>query len=135
MVERILSDNVNKQVRHVVSAPFIFAVIIPLVIFDFFIEVYHRICFPLYRIELVRRRDYVKIDRHKLSYLNPIEKVFCAYCGYANGLLAYGVEIAGRTEHYWCSVKHEEDENFNTPNHHDCFADYGDEDNIERRHE
>ncbi len=125
----------NKQARHTASVPFIFFMIVPLVILDFFLEIYHRICFPLYKIELVKRSEYIKIDRHKLEYLNYLEKGFCAYCGYANGLLAYAVEIAGRTEHYWCAVKHEEDENFNSPEHHKCFADYGDEDNIERRHE
>jgi len=28
------------------------------------------------------------------------------YCSYANGLLAYAVEIAGRTEQHWCPIKH-----------------------------
>jgi hypothetical protein len=28
------------------------------------------------------------------------------YCSYGNGLLAYVVEIAGRTEQHWCPIKH-----------------------------
>lgn len=28
------------------------------------------------------------------------------YCSYANGLLAYVVEVAGRTEQHWCLIKH-----------------------------
>ena len=38
--------------------------------------------------------------------MNAIEKVHCAYCSYANGLLAYAREISARTEQYWCSIKH-----------------------------
>jgi hypothetical protein len=46
------------------------------------------------------------MDRHSLSYLNPIEKVNCVYCGYFKGLIAYVQEIAARTEQFWCSIKH-----------------------------
>jgi hypothetical protein len=28
------------------------------------------------------------------------------YCSYGKGLLAYVVEIAGRTEQHWCPIKH-----------------------------
>jgi hypothetical protein len=54
----------------------------------------------------VRRSDYLVFDRHHLSYLNGLEKLNCAYCSYANGLLAYAREIAGRTELHWCPIKH-----------------------------
>jgi hypothetical protein len=30
----------------------------------------------------------------------------CMYCGYGNGVLAYAVEVAARTEQYWCPIKH-----------------------------
>jgi len=46
------------------------------------------------------------IDRHRLDYLNGIEKLNCVYCGYFNGLIAYIQEIAARTEQYWCPIKH-----------------------------
>ena len=46
------------------------------------------------------------IDRHSLSYLNPIEKLNCVYCGYFNGLIVYVQEIASRTEQFWCPIKH-----------------------------
>jgi hypothetical protein len=41
-----------------------------------------------------------------LAYLNPIEKLNCLYCAYANGVFAYTTEIAARTEQYWCPIKH-----------------------------
>ena len=36
-------------------------------IMDFWVELYHRVCFPFYRIAYVKRREYIKIDRHKLN--------------------------------------------------------------------
>jgi hypothetical protein len=47
-----------------------------------------------------------KIDRQHLAYLNWIEKLNCVYCGYANGVFAYVREVAGRTEQYWCPIRH-----------------------------
>ncbi|MCA9397498.1 hypothetical protein KC573_01600 [candidate division WWE3 bacterium] len=113
--------------RHLVSIPFIYMMVVPLVFLDIFMEVYHRICFPLYGLPLFTRNNYIRIDRQKLSYLTLIEKLNCMYCGYANGLLAYGVAIAGKTEEYWCGIKHQKQENYQEPKHHDSFIEYGDE--------
>mgnify|MGYP003894196953 CR=1 FL=1 len=41
-----------------------------------------------------------------LAYLNAVQKRNCAYCSYANGVVAYVREIAARTEQYWCPIKH-----------------------------
>jgi hypothetical protein len=46
------------------------------------------------------------LNRNTHQYLNLIEKINCAYCSYVNGLLAYLQEIAGRTEQFWCPIKH-----------------------------
>jgi hypothetical protein len=108
--------------------------IIPLVILDVFIEIYQHICFPLYGIPLVKRSSYIKIDRHKLEYLTPMDKIDCAYCGYANGLLHYSMEIAGRTEKYWCAIKHREGEGFIPPKHHNDFVEYGNKAAFEKRY-
>ncbi len=119
-------------IQHALAGPFIWMMIIPFVVLDVFIEVYQHICFPLYKIPLVKRASYIRLDRHKLEYLTPLEKVFCAYCGYANGLLHYAVEIAGRTEKYWCAVKHKQAPEFKAPKHHADFAEYGDETSFKR---
>jgi hypothetical protein len=113
--------------RHLLNAPFIWILIVPLVICDFFGELYHQIGFRLCGIPLVKRSQYVKIDRHKLKYLNLLEKVGCVYCGYANGFLAYASEIAARTEKYWCGIKHKKYKDFVEPKHHKDFVKYGDE--------
>jgi hypothetical protein len=117
----------ERMQRHIFSIPFIYMMIIPMVIFDLFMEVYHRVCFPLYGIPIIRRKDHIRIDRHKLSYLTLIEKVHCAYCGYANGLMSYGTAIAAETEKYWCGIKHAKYKGFQEPAHHKSFIEYGDE--------
>jgi hypothetical protein len=92
--------------RNVLSAPVIYSMIVPLAFLDLAVSVYQYLCFPLYKIARVRRSKYVLIDRHHLPYLNSIEKLNCAYCGYVNGLISYSREIVARTEQYWCPVKH-----------------------------
>jgi hypothetical protein len=73
---------------------------------DATISLYQAICFPIYGIPTVKRGDYIVFDRQYLHYLNLIEKINCAYCSYVNGLFAYLQEIAGRTEQFWCPIKH-----------------------------
>lgn len=109
------------------TAPVIYAMIVPVVIFDLCLEIYHRICFPSYGIPYVRRGDHIRIDRHKLSYLDPIDKMNCLYCSYINGLMHYASEIAARTEKYWCGIKHRQGGGFKEPEHHKDFLPYGDE--------
>lgn len=87
-------------------APATYSVIIAVALLDLLASLHQWATFPLFGIRKVRRADYVAIDRHKLSYLNAIEKLNCLYCGYSNGVIAYAREIASRTEQYWCPIKH-----------------------------
>ena len=96
----------SSRVRSVLSAPFIYAMIIPIVFFDLTITVYQHICFRLYGIRRVKRADYIVLDRQNLAYLNLIEKLNCVYCSYGNGVVAYTREVIARTEQYWCPIKH-----------------------------
>ena len=88
------------------TAPVIYAMIIPFIILDVFVTLYQMICFPVYRIKKVSRADHIVFDRKHLSYLNGLEKLNCLYCSYGNGLLSYASEIAGLTEKHWCPIKH-----------------------------
>lgn len=117
----------NKTAEHLISAPFIYWMIVPSIFLDISMELYHQVCFRLYGIELVKRGEYIKIDRQKLSYLTGMEKLNCMYCGYVNGLFAYAVEVAGRTEAYWCGIKHQPRKDFRIPAHQQKFLEYGDE--------
>lgn len=91
---------------HIFTAPVIYSMIIPAVIMDLFVSVYQFLCFPAYGIEKVKRDEYIIIDRHKLPYLNMLQKLNCVYCGYFNGLIGYVREISSRTEQYWCPIRH-----------------------------
>jgi hypothetical protein len=108
---RRLKTSLARYVLHsrffaIVTAPFIYVCIIPFALTDLFVSVYQAVCFPVYGIPKAQRQDYIAIDRNKLRYLNALEGLNCMYCSYANGLLAYVVEIAGRTEQHWCPIKH-----------------------------
>lgn len=111
--------------RNVISAPLIYAMIVPFVLLDLAISVYQLLCFPLYRIAKVKRRKYIAVDRHQLSYLNSIEKLNCVYCGYVNGLVAYSREIVARSEQYWCPIKHAR-KVLDPHRRYARFADFGD---------
>lgn len=91
---------------HWLSAPIIYSMVFPLAFIDLALVLYQHTCFRAYGIARVRRSDYIAIDRHRLGYLNSLEKLNCVYCGYANGLIAYAREILARTEQYWCPIKH-----------------------------
>ena len=88
------------------TVPIIYACAIPFIVLDLAVTLYQLICFPVYRIPMVRRGDYLIFDRGGLAYLNAIEKVGCVFCSYANGLLAYVAEIAARTEQRFCPIRH-----------------------------
>ena len=90
----------------VLTAPVIYSLMIPLVILDGWVSAYQAICFRAYGIPRVSRRDYIAFDRGGLGYLNIIEALNCAFCAYANGLVAYVREVSSRTEQYWCPIKH-----------------------------
>jgi len=115
----------NARPLVVLTAPVIYSLIVPLVILDISVSIYQAVCFPAYGIEKVRRRDYFTFDRAHLAYLNALERLNCAYCSYANGLIAYVREIAGRTEQYWCPIKHAR-RMIATHDHYREFVDYGD---------
>ena len=91
---------------NVITAPLIYSGFIPFIFLDVFLCVYQLLCFPIYGIPKAKRSDYLIFDRDDLPYLNVIEKFNCFYCSYGNGLMAYGREIAARTEQYWCPIKH-----------------------------
>jgi hypothetical protein len=90
----------------ILTAPLIYVMIVPLLLLDLCVTIYQVVCFSVYQIQKVSRSDYLVFDRHHLAYLNALEKLNCAYCSYANGLICYVREIASRTEQYWCPIKH-----------------------------
>ena len=117
---------------NVLSAPVIYSLILPVVLLDLWITGYQRLCFPMYGIPRVQRRAYIVIDRQHLAYLNGIEKLNCVYCGYVNGVFAYVREVAGRTEQYWCPIRHAQ--RVRSPHtQYRHFVEYGDAEGYRRR--
>ena len=102
-VSRYLSE---APLLNILTVPFIWFILIPALFLDLSVTVFQVVCFRVYGIPRVKRRNYIVVDRQSLAYLNPIEKLNCMYCGYVNGLIAYVREIGGRTEQYWCPIKH-----------------------------
>ncbi len=121
--------------RNLVAGPLVWAVLIPIVIADLIVEIYHRVAFPIYGIPLVKRSQYIRVtDREKLPYLTWKEKLACAYCGYINGWLHYASVIAGRTESYFCAITHLETRGYVPSEHEKSFMKYGDEQALLRRY-
>lgn len=102
----IVSWILSSRPQNFLAAPFVYGLVFPLLFLDVCISAYQAICFPIYGIVKVKRADYIVMDRWQLRYLNFMERFHCAYCEYANGLIAYATEIAARTEQYWCPIKH-----------------------------
>lgn len=117
----------HAKLRNVLTAPIIWLCLVPALLLDLAVSLFQLVCFPVYGIPRVRRSDYIIIDRHYLAYLNIIEKVNCLYCSYFNGLVSYVGEVAGRTEQYWCPIKHARRLK-SLHSRYDKFVEFGDSD-------
>src|SRR3989339_1684221 len=63
-----------RNFRHLLSMPFIYMMIVPVVILDIFVTVYQAFAFPLCHIPKARRSEFIIFDRRFLDYLNWIQK-------------------------------------------------------------
>jgi len=52
--------NPFRFLKNIIIIPLVSTLIIPLVVMDIWVKIYHRICFPLYRMPYVRRKNYIK---------------------------------------------------------------------------
>ena len=121
----LLSYVFGAPITTVLSAPVIYAMIVPTLLMDLGLTIYQAVCFPLYRIPKVKRSEHIILDRHYLKYLNILERINCDYCSYFNGLASYATEIAARTEQYWCPIKHASGKAQRHSRYHK-FLDFGD---------
>jgi len=124
-LENLFSYIKNAPILYILSAPIIYSLIIPAIILDITVLIYQSINFRIYKIEPVKREEYIVFDRIYLAYLNPIEKLNCLYCSYFNGLIAYVSEIAARTELFWCPIKHAKNIAYRHSKYNHFFS-YGD---------
>lgn len=117
---------------HLLTAPLIYAMIIPAIIFDMLLFVYQQIAFRVFKFEFIKRSDYMHFDHHYLGYLNAIEKLNCLYCSYFNGLMLYASAISGRTELYFCPIKHAK-KVIAQHKYYEEFLSYGDEEDYQNK--
>lgn len=111
---------------HLLSSPLVYAMVIPALFLDIMLFFYQKVVFAIYKFKPIRRSDYIVYDRQYLAYLNPIEKINCMYCSYFNGLMQYASAIAGRSELYFCPIKHAKKIAYAHKYYYAFFA-YGDE--------
>lgn len=120
--------------QNYITAPVIYGMIVPLVILDFCVTLYQATCFPIYGIAKARRSNYIVFDHRHLAYLNVFDKAHCLYCSYANGLIAYALEITARTEQYFCPIKHAH-KILGPHSRYSRFLDYGEADDFQAKRE
>ncbi len=117
---------------NILSAPVIYMMIIPALILDVMLFIYVAVVFRVYKFPKIRRSDYIVFDRQYLGYLNILEKINCVYCAYFNGLMNYTVAVAGRTELYFCPIKHAKKIAYTHQFYYD-FLPYGDAETYRKR--
>ena len=117
---------------HFLAAPLIYAMVIPAMLFDMILFIYLHVVFRIFKFKFIKRSDYMHFDHHYLGYLNPIEKLNCLYCSYFNGLMLYASAIAGRTELYFCPVKHAK-KIVSQHKYYDEFLSYGYEEDYQKK--
>jgi len=117
---------------HFLIAPLIYGMVIPAIFVDVTLFIYQQVVFRVFKFQLIKRSDYMHFDHKYLGYLNVIEKLNCLYCSYFNGLMLYASAIAGRTELYFCPIKHAK-RVVAKHQYYDDFLSYGDEEDYQKK--
>jgi len=120
------------NLKYLFAMPFIYGMFLPVVFFSICLEIYHQVCFRIYGIPLVDKKEFFVYDRQLLPYLNWLEKFNCLYCSYINNVVRYAVEIGGRTERFWCPIKYARHIE-HTHSQYNKFAGYLDGENFRKR--
>lgn len=100
-------DSKNLLLKFLIVSPVTYLMIFPAVFLHFSISVYQLFVFKILGIPYIDSKDFFIYDRQFMKKLNLFEKINCYYCSYYNNLFAYCVEIAARTERFWCPLKYE----------------------------
>ncbi len=117
MIERYLP-------LRLISIIVILWMIVPILLFDFWVIVYHAVYFRICGIPLIPRGQYISMDRARLKRLTWVQRMNCAYCDYANGAIAWIKAVINTTEVYSCAIKHGSTEYYES--HQEGYYDYAD---------
>lgn len=92
---------------NMITGPIIYSMFVPLLFLDICVTFYQATCFPVYNMAKVSRGDFIIFDRQELKYLDWVSKFHCTYCAYGVGVIAFVSAVIGRTEAYFCPIKHQ----------------------------
>ena len=92
---------------NMITGPIIYSMFVPLLFLDICVSFYQASCFPVYKIAQVSRADFIIFDRQELKYLDWVSKFHCTYCAYGVGVVGFVAAVIGRTEAYFCPIKHQ----------------------------
>jgi hypothetical protein len=134
VLKKIARNSLAMNLRYLLSMPFIYMMIIPAILLHITVEIYQHVCFRLYGIPRVKAKEFFIFDRRLLPYLNWFEKLNCFYCSYFNCLISYVKEIGGRTERYWCPIKHSKSVKY-PHKYYNEFVDYADGEALRKKWE
>lgn len=90
----------------VIAGTAIWMMVFPTILIHAALWAYQEIYFSIYDIPKMRFRDYLIMDRQKLSKLTWGQKLSCAFCAYTNATAAWFKAISNQTEVYSCAIKH-----------------------------
>lgn len=113
------------------SAPVVYMMILPALVLDVMLFLYTNVVSRVFNIRFSKRSEYIVFDRQYLGYLNVVEKFNCLYCAYFNGVMQYASSIAGRTELYFCPIKHAKKIAYKHE-FYDRFFSYGESDDYQK---
>lgn len=99
-------DN-SRVIFHIPAIICIYLAFFPILLLDISMIIFQNVYFRTYGIPFIKRSEYVRIDRNRLSKLNGLQKFNCMYCGYANGVMAWVKDLVIQTETYSCAIKHD----------------------------
>ena len=117
---------------HLLTSPLVYGMIIPAIVLDMMLFIYQLAVSRVFKIKFDKRSNYIVFDRQYLGYLNLIEKFNCLYCSYFNGLMQYASSIAGRTELFFCPIKHAKKIAYKHE-YYDAYLIYGDGDEYQKK--
>jgi len=101
-----MKTDFKRYLQFFLVSPITYLMFIPALFLHFSLIVYQFFVFKILGIPFVASKEYFYYERQLLNRLNMFEKLNCYYCSYYNNLLSYAVEVAGRTERFWCPIKY-----------------------------
>lgn len=76
-----------------------------------YMQLFSRLYFWIRNQKQMDTRSFFNYDRHKISHLTLIDKIWCEYCEWANGTLQWTMAFTNEIERRYCPIQ-------NKPNPH-----------------